>query len=135
MNLRTFPYWLFAFLVLIGAIALWRIDVLGQLPYGSAAMGNFTQASAIAHGDVDGSATPAPAMYRSSIVPSVLAGLMKVVPTGTPLVVSFRLLNFGLGALMVLAMVAFLRRRAGWGGASIVSAAVMTARSWRCRWS
>jgi tetratricopeptide (TPR) repeat protein len=125
MTLRLASYQLLAFFILMIVFAVWRLDVIDQPPYGSAAMGLFTQASAIAHGDGSSSATPAPSLYRSSVTPSFLAGLMRLFPeSGTGLMVTYRLTQFGLAAVMLLAVTGFLRPRGGWGGGAIVAAAV-----------
>ncbi|MBY0586123.1 tetratricopeptide repeat protein [bacterium] len=128
MNLRNSLYWVFAFLVLTALLTLWRWDVLVQRPYGSAATGLFTQASAVAWGDVDSSATPAPTLYRSSILPAFLAGLMRIIPDSPNLLMLiYRIVQFSLASVMALALVGYLWSRAGLGGAAIVAVGILSA--------
>lgn len=126
MSLRTAPYWLFALLTLTALHCVWRSDVLIQRPYGTSALGVFTQASSVVFADVESSQGSAPAALQASFVPWLLAGLMQVLPAGTPVIIVFRILGFAAAALIALVIVGILHKRCTWSGGAIAAAAVLT---------
>ncbi|MBX9656021.1 tetratricopeptide repeat protein [bacterium] len=126
MTFRTFTYWVFAFLLVVLGLVIWRYDILAQRPYWSSALGVFTEASALTFGDVTSDQTPAPAALKNSFVPLLVAGAMKVLAPGTPVILAARLFTFASAALVLVLLVGGLHRRLGWGGGIITAAVVLT---------
>lgn len=126
MTFRTFAYWVFAFLLILLGLVIWRYDILAQRPYWSSALGVFTEASARAFGDVSSDQTPAPAALKNSFIPLLVAGTMKVLPPGTPVILAVRIFTFASAALILVLLVGGLHHRLGWGGGIITAAVVLT---------
>lgn len=152
---RSFPYWVFAFLVFTVAITVWRYDSLQRRPYWGAAMGLFAQAEAIRDSSLSlpvEQSSPAPSMYQNSFVPYLVAGLQSILPEPkiairevlrpsaegntrsrqeavlpfSVMTTLLHMLNFALAALTILLMIGCLRKSLPWGSSLIAAAAVLT---------
>lgn len=126
---QTFPYWLFGFLVLFVAVAAWRYDVFACRPYWGAAIGVFAHAQALldpAFARPVAESSPAPAMYSTSFVPRLVAGLHSILPNASAVVIAVRLLNYACASLALVLAVRLLHRRVGWSGAALAAGAILT---------
>lgn len=135
MRLRSWLGWLTAFGLILAALALWRRDVLSSPPYWDAAIGLWTEANFLAETDFDyrrlwteeksvwqGGAR----VYLTSILPPLLAIVMRLSPSTTVTLVGFHLFSLACTSAILLLVFALLRPRIGMSAAVLCSAAVLT---------
>lgn len=129
--------WLGAVLVVWGAIALWRAEVVALPPYEDQAQGLWAEADYLVASGFDyyslrfeeehffennrGSRS-----YMISLLPTLLAMAMAVAPTTQAVIVGFHLVSFALAASILLLVVSVLSRVAPVWAAALVAVAIVT---------
>ncbi len=134
-RLKSAARWLIAWLLLCAAIAAWRREVLALPPYGDNIIGLWTEANFLAETDFDylrlrfreptvweGGAL----CYMISVLPTLLAAMMKLFSTTWSVIVAYHLFSIGSAAACLMAMFAMLRSTAGTLGAALVCLALLT---------
>lgn len=127
--------WFLAFLALWAGITAWRWEIIDSPPYWDSAMGLFLEANFLAETGFDyrrlwfeerrfieGGA----AIYLTSILPTVVAVLMTSLDTPREVFIAYHLFTFACAAGVALLVVAICRPWAGWLGAALIGAAVLT---------
>lgn len=117
------------------AIAVWKHDIYDSPPYYDFATGLFVEANYLAETNFDyGSLmeqqrwlSGGPAVYVMSIMPTLLAVLMKTLPTARAVLIAYHLMTFFLTAIALVLVYVLLEPRAGKAGAVLTSLALFTA--------
>ncbi|MBX7166767.1 MAG: tetratricopeptide repeat protein [Pirellulales bacterium] len=124
-----------AFLFVFALITAWRFEIVASPPYWDSAMGLFLEANFLADTNFDyprlwlqekrfvegGSA-----IYLISVLPTVVAALMKTLPAPRDVFIAYHLLTFACAAGIALTMFAIVRRRSGALVAVLSAAAALT---------
>lgn len=124
-----------SFVIVFLAITVWRIQVIASPPFWDSAMGLFVEANFLAETNFDyrrlaheekSFTDGGPAVYIVSIMPTLLALLMKISPAPTLTLVVFHLFTFACAAAVFLLTYSLLEPRTGATGAVLAGAAVLT---------
>lgn len=128
--------WVGAFLLVWLIITLWRSPVITEPPYWDSAMGLFVEANFLAETNfsygrliyeekrfLDGG----PAVYVISIMPTLLAVVMKLAPSTQAVFVIGHLFTFACAAAVAVISFALLHHQTGRVGAGLIAAAIVTA--------
>ncbi|MBX3414748.1 MAG: tetratricopeptide repeat protein [Pirellulales bacterium] len=124
-----------AVVVLTLAIFVWKFDVYDSPPYYDFATGLFIEANYLVESNFDYAAlvdqprwlSGGPAVYVVSIMPTVLALMMKALPSARAVLIAYHLLTFLLTAVALVLMYVLLEPRAGRVGAVLAPLAMFTA--------
>lgn len=125
-----------AFLLLLGLITALRWSVIDSPPYYDFATGVFVEASYLADSNFDYARLArdevrwlegGPAVYITSAIPTLVAVLMKGLPSARAVLIAYHLFNFACAAAAGLLMFAILQRRIGALGAALMAALMLTA--------
>jgi len=121
--------------LLVLLLFIWRWNILASPPYWDSAMGLCLEANFLAETDFDYERlfTTEPrfneggsAIYLISFLPSLLAVLMRWLPSPQAVFIAYRLISFAATAVLLLTVFWILRPRIGWVGAALVPAAILT---------
>lgn len=123
-----------AWLALLAAICCARFGVIDSPPYYDFATGLFLEANFLAESNFDYAALAqqsrwlegGPAVYVVSVMPTLIAVLMKMLPAPAVLV-AYHLFNFGCAAAAGVLMFSILRPYAGAPGAALTGLLLLTA--------
>lgn len=124
-----------ALLLVTLGITAWKWDVIDSPPYYDFATGLFVEATFLVESNFDYGAlvdqprwmSGGPAVYVVSIVPTILAVMMKVLPTARSVLIAYHVATFLCTALVLVLMYLLLAPRVGRVGAVLAPAALFTA--------
>jgi len=125
--------WLFA--AFFAALVAWRFEVVFSPPYYETALGLFREADFLAETNFDYRRLRfdeavgndgGPYVYMTSVLPSLLAVLMKLAPSASWVLVLSHLLWFAAAAWIAVLVVELVRPSTGWAFAIATGAAVVT---------
>lgn len=111
--------WAAAFVAVWLALCLWRFAIIASPPYWDSAMGLFVEAEFLARSNFDYGALAndqrrfiegGSAVYIVSVMPTLLAAAMKVLPSTEAVLVAGHLFNFAVAASLLLLLYAILRQ-------------------------
>ncbi len=125
-----------AWLAAWALISLWRWDVVTEPPYWDSAMGLFTEASFLADHDFDYHrlafeerrfAQGGSAVYLISLLPTLVALVMRCTASPVQAFVVCHLLTFGCAAALAISVASWVARgAAGWWGGGLVALVALT---------
>ena len=117
------------------AIAVWKFDVVDSPPYYDFATGLFVEATFLAESNFDYRSlvfeqqrwlAGGPAVYITSILPTLLAVLMKTLPSPRAVLMAYHLFTFGCTALVLVLLYRLLVQQTGRLGAGLTCVALVT---------
>lgn len=132
---RSSITWLLAFLFLTAGIGAVRREIIDSPPYYDFATGLFVEADFLARTNFDYTALfyeqdrwllGGAGVYLTSVLPTFLAVLMKVLPTARDVLMAFHLFTFACASLTALVVYALVRRQTNRVGGILIAAGLLT---------
>jgi len=134
-RLRFVDAWLLPFAVAMFVVTIYRAEIIASPPYWDSAMGLFVEADYLAQSNFDyrrlaleekSFVNGGPAVYITSIMPTLLALLMRIAPHPTLMLVIAHLATFACAAAIFVMAYGVLEPRIGSGGALLAGLALLT---------